>query len=80
MVKPNSDFIETWPDIYRNGVTYVACKHDLSDLNEVCQDVLDNYGDYEEMIERNHKMLREPNFDKMVAEFKEVLRSLGVVI
>ena len=80
MVKPNSDFIETWPDIYQNGVTYVACKHDLSDLNEVCQTVLDNYGDYKEMIERNHKVLREPNFDKMVAEFKEVLRSLGVVI
>lgn len=80
VVKPNSDFIETWPDIYRDGVTYVACKHDLSDLNEICQKVLDNYDDYGEMIEHNHKMLREPDFDKMVAEFTEVLRSLGTQI
>jgi len=80
VVKPNTDFVETWPDIYRSGETYVACKHDLSDLNEVCQVVLDNYDNYGDMIENNHKMLRKPNFDNMVFEFTEVLRSAGIPI
>jgi hypothetical protein len=80
MVKPNTDFVKTWPEIYQSNITYVACKLDFSDLADVCENILDNYKNYSDMIESNHKILRKPNFEKMIDEFTFVLRICGIPI
>lgn len=69
IVKPYTDFVETWPRIYRAGLTYVVCKTDFSDINEICQQILDNYDDYTDMINSNRERLINPDFDKMGVDF-----------
>lgn len=46
VIKPDTDFVRTYPDLYDGDKYYVRCKHDLSDLAEVCEDVLKNYDEY----------------------------------
>jgi len=57
MIKPYSDFIKSYPSIYENGIYYVACKHDYSDLEEKCNMVLDNWDYYYEMTVRAKNLL-----------------------
>ena len=45
LVKPDCDFVKTFPDLY-HAANYVACKQDLSDLVEICLDILKNYDKY----------------------------------
>jgi hypothetical protein len=44
-------FIDTVPNIFEDGVTYIACKHDYSDLKEKIDMVLGNYKNYHYIIE-----------------------------
>lgn len=40
IVKPDMQHVETRPDIFHAGVTYLPCKWDFSDLAQVCADAL----------------------------------------
>ncbi len=46
LIKPNTDYVESWPDMYRDGVTYRACKPDLSDVHEIVADVIARWNDH----------------------------------
>jgi hypothetical protein len=52
LVKPETDFIETWPDIHRPGETYVPCKPDFSDLHEVVRGVVERWDEHRAMRQR----------------------------
>lgn len=52
LIKPDMSHIQTVPNIYDSG-TYVACKHDYSDLAEKIDMVLSNYAHYQEMMVTN---------------------------
>ncbi|MDJ0992474.1 MAG: glycosyltransferase [Dinoroseobacter sp.] len=51
LIKPSIDHIQTYPDIFDPGKTYVPVKWDLSDLNEKCRYYLNNWNEAEEIIE-----------------------------
>lgn len=78
VVKPYTDFVQTWPNIYKSNITYVPCKEDFSDLSDVCDQILRNYKDYEEMIENNKKILN-PNFEKMEFEFIKSIKKMFII-
>jgi hypothetical protein len=46
LMKPDMSHVETWPDYYRDGETYVAFRWDTSDLREVLDEVLAGYQDF----------------------------------
>ena len=46
LVKPDTDYVESWPDMYRNGITYRACRPDLSDVHEIVADVIERWEDH----------------------------------
>lgn len=52
LIKPDMSHIQTIPNIYDSG-TYVACKHDYSDLEEKIRMVLDNYDEYQHTLVTN---------------------------
>ena len=39
LIKPETGYVESWPDLYRDGVTYRACRPDLADVHEIVADV-----------------------------------------
>ena len=52
LIKPDMSHIITEPNVYDSG-TYIACKHDYSDLEEKIRMVLDRYEYYQEMTVTN---------------------------
>ena len=43
LIKPDMSYIDSEPFIYEDGKTYIACKHDYSDLNKKIDYALSNY-------------------------------------
>jgi hypothetical protein len=43
LIKPDMGHLETTPNIYENGRTYIACRHDFSDLPEKVDGILSDY-------------------------------------
>ena len=43
MIKPDVSHIDSYPFIYEDGVTYVSCKHDYSDLEEKIEYCVENF-------------------------------------
>lgn len=56
LVKPNSDYVRTWPDMFRAD-SYVPCRPDLEDLEEKINYVLSNWDQFKEMRRRNRELL-----------------------
>lgn len=54
LIKPYSDHLRTDPVMFRNGVTYFACKPDFSDLREVMRKVSDNWDGLRSMRAANY--------------------------
>jgi hypothetical protein len=57
MIKPDTSHVESYPDIYRNGETYVPCKPDFSDAHEKIADVVENWSTYRPMRDRARKLV-----------------------
>jgi len=55
LIKPDMSYIDTCLDPFIDGETYIACKHDYSDLQEKVEEVLGNYNDYLYIIENARK-------------------------
>jgi len=51
LIKPDMSYIDTAPNPYIDGETYIACKHDFSDLNDKIMDILGNYEKYRDIID-----------------------------
>lgn len=61
LIKPDSDHVKMYPDIYKSGEVYIKCNHDYSDLKDKIIDVLNNYEKYLPMINKNKELLRKIN-------------------
>ena len=59
LIKPDMGFVDTVPNIFEDEVTYIACKHDYSDLKEKIDKVLGSYKDYTYIIENARKKFEE---------------------
>jgi len=46
LIKPNTDFLESYCDLYKSGINYVACNHNFSNLQEIITDCLENFDSY----------------------------------
>jgi hypothetical protein len=57
LVKPNSNFVSSYPEVYQNNITYVRCEPDFSDLEKVANKILDNFDDYTDMRIRARDLL-----------------------
>ena len=59
-IKPDMSRVNTSPNIYVDGETYIACKYDWSDLDEKIDYVLSNFNELnEKIIESSRKMFIE---------------------
>lgn len=68
LIKPDSSFVKTMPDLYQNDVTYVPCKPDFSDLKKKINDVLQNYNSYEPMRKKALLLMRNETTTEILAE------------
>ena len=57
LIKPDTDYVKMYPDIYKSGKNYVKCNQDYSNLREKIVEVLNNYDKYLPMIKKNREDL-----------------------
>lgn len=50
LIKPDMSYIDSNPMWYEEGKTYIACKHDYSDLEEKIDYVLSNYNELQQTM------------------------------
>jgi hypothetical protein len=79
LIKPNTDHVKMYPDIYRAHQTYIPCAHDYSDLQEVIEHTLKNYDKYIPMIKENRKFLSNINEENTSNLFwQKVLKVMNI--
>jgi hypothetical protein len=59
VVKPQCDFVDTWPDFYRANVHYVPCRLDFADLSQVVERILDRWDEFRQQREASRALLIE---------------------
>jgi hypothetical protein len=59
LLKPDVSFVDTEPNVYIDGETYIACKHDFSDIEEKLDEILGNSEKYLYIIENARKKFEE---------------------
>jgi len=55
LFKPNMDHLQTWPDLYIDGVTYISHKWDFSDFEEKLDQILSHPERYEEIAREGQR-------------------------
>jgi len=78
LIKPQTDHVDCWPDIYRVGFTYVACNLDFSDLHDKIRYVCDNWDSFRERRIRNRELViesrtREYRANRLAESFRRAL-------
>ncbi len=74
LVKPNTDFLETYCDLFRAGENYVECDQNFANLQSVLKDCLENYNDYTPIRENALKTLNDHHdIEKIAARFAKQL-------
>ena len=69
LIKPESDYILKQPDIYQSYKTYVPVNRDMSNLDEVLNEVLQNYNKYKQMRIDNFKLIQKFDVEKTIKYF-----------
>ena len=55
LIKPKLDWVDTKPNMYVDGETYIACKQDFSDLEEKVDYVLSNFEELQPYLTENFR-------------------------
>lgn len=57
VIKPDTSYVEAWPDVYRAGETYVVCEPDFTDAHDKIANVVEKWDDYRPMRERARQLV-----------------------
>jgi len=81
LVKPFTNHVDCWPDIYRPGNTYLSCMLDFSDLHDRIRFVRDNWASFRDMRIRNRHLVmmsrtRDYRAERIAEAFKGALDGL----
>ena len=83
LIKPDMSYLEMIPDVYIPNETYVACKHDFSDINEKIDYVLSDHSNLQKFYTENlrKKYIEESQPEKMVIYYYNMFKTVkGVSI
>ena len=82
LIKPDMGHLETWPDVYRSGETYLSFSWDLSHFDEWFEDVVLTGSDTGQVAEAAFSKYEEyvgaTGAEKFIAKIDSVLEDLGL--
>ena len=78
LVKPSMSHLETWPNFYQDGVTYLSHNWDLEDLSNLVERIYEDPGEYLAIAKQGQNvyktfMLGEQARDAFVSRFTTIL-------
>lgn len=68
------DHIETYPNVYLKGETYVDIKWNMDDLKEKVEDVIENYDRYIIYVKRSQEIYEKAitDSDRFIRQFESI--------
>jgi hypothetical protein len=81
LIKPSMAHLETYPNIYENYVTYVACAHNFRDLEEKIDYCIENFDELrKELVNNMISAYRREYHENYLADYTEQLfKDIGVM-
>ena len=80
LVKPEMDKVITKPDFFKPMETYVPVKSDWSNLNEIIEKVLENFNDYQYIIDNaRNKVVEMYSYENVCMHWYNFFSDLGGV-
>lgn len=81
LIKPDMSHIDTLPNVYIDNETYIACKHDFSDINEKIDYVLSDYKNIQEKLTENFRKLYKELYsrERLVMYYYDIFKNLNGV-
>lgn len=77
LIKPDMSYIDTEPNVFEDNVTYIACKHDFSDLQEKIDMLLGNYEKFSYIIDNmRYRLTEKMNPNKLAIHIYNTFKSL----
>ena len=77
LVKPDMSHLETWPNLFQSGKTYIPHKWDLTDLDEKIDFLQSNTGERIEIAENAQKVYKDAVSPEGLANFAD--RLIGII-
>ena len=68
MVKPRTDHVDCWPDIYRANETYIPCRLDFADLHDIVKRIVKEWPAFRAMRKRNRQMVLDSRKPEAIAK------------
>jgi hypothetical protein len=69
VIKPNSDHVECWPQVFEAGQTYIPCRPDFADLHDRIHWVVNHWRDLKGMRIRNRELVMESRQRDVLADY-----------
>jgi len=80
LIKPDMSYIDTIPNIFIDNETYIACKHDFSDLKEKIELILGDTKKYYYIVENARKqIINSMNPDNLALHLHQTLTQLNSI-
>ena len=78
MIKPSMENIDTYPNVYIENETYVPVKADWSDLNNVVEDVVENYEKYKHIpLNFQNKFKQVYTYENLCMHWYNIFKNLA---
>lgn len=75
LIKPDMSHLNTYPNVYKEGETYVPIKWDMSDLEEKVNKVIESYDEYKDYVYQAQKLYKSAiaDYETFKTRFKSLL-------
>ena len=82
LIKPDMSKVNTYPNIYIDGETYISVDYDWKNLNEMIDYVLDNFKDLNEKINNNIRsnFKEKYTYENLCLYFYNIIKNLSGVV
>ena len=79
LLKPDQSIIQTAPDMFIEGETYIGCKLDWSDLEEKIEYILDNFVELNDKLTTNIRQLalKEYSYENFCMHYYNIFSNLN---
>ena len=81
LIKPDMSHVDTYPNVYIDDNTYIACRHDYSDLEEKIEYAIENFDEIRDTFVMNMRYTYENAYHStyLVDYTEDLFKKLGIL-
>jgi len=77
VIAPKTNHLETWPDIYQDGINYISCSSNFSDIEDKIKMILNKYSDFKPVAENAFNLMNVCwKTESVISQFMKILNGV----